>query len=259
MSVFDRGFMFGDGVYEVVPVRAGQPFHLEAHLVRLAASLEATHIRSTLAQDEWYTLITDALARSGEIHGQIYLQITRGVAEHRSHDVGDMTPTELMMVQPLPKNTMEPLTLAVCEDYRWLRGDIKSTSLIAATLLRIDARERGAMDALMHRDGVVTECTSSNIFAVFGDTAVTPPASQHILYGITRSAVLGLQGLTVALTERTLTLAELMEADEVFVTSSNQGVRPVASIDDHGFETTGRRTLEVSIALERLMTEGIQT
>ena len=111
----------------------------------------------------------------------------------------------------------------------------------------------------MHRDGVVTECTSSNIFAVFGDTAVTPPASQHILHGITRSAVLGLQGLTVALTERTLTLAELMEADEVFVTSSNQGVRPVASIDDHGFETTGRRTLEVSIALERLMTEGIQT
>lgn len=254
VSVFDRGFMFGDGVYEVIPVRAGQPFRLEAHLVRLAASLEATRIRSTLAQDAWHALIMDALARSGEIYGQIYVQITRGVAEHRSHDVEEMTPTELVVVQPSTPHTLEPLTLTVCEDYRWLRGDIKSTSLIAATLLRVQARERGTMDALMHRGGIVTECTSSNVFAVFGDTVVTPPANQHILHGITRSTVLGLRDLTVTLTERTLTLAELMSADEVFVTSSNQGVRPVASIDDRVFRTTAPRTLEISAALEGQMT-----
>ena len=87
-----------------------------------------------------------------------------------------MTPTELLMVQPVSTESLDPLTLSVCEDYRWLRGKIKSTSLIAATLLRIQAREQGAMDAVMHRDGVVTECTSSNIFAVFGDSVVTPPA-----------------------------------------------------------------------------------
>ncbi|MEM7363741.1 MAG: aminotransferase class IV [Pseudomonadota bacterium] len=253
VSIFDRGFMFGDGVYEVIPVRGGRPFHLEAHLVRLEASLKATRIKSTHSRDEWRALITDVLAKSEELHAQIYLQITRGVAPYRSHDVAAMTPTELLMVQPVSTEVLDPLSLSVCEDYRWLRGDIKSTSLIAATLLRIQAREQGAMDALMHRDGVVTECTSSNIFAVFGDSVVTPPADQQILHGITRSEVLQLRGLPVTMVERTLTLPELMTADEVFVTSSNQAVRPVESIDDQSFSTTGSFTAQIAAALEARM------
>ena len=100
MSIFDRGFMFGDGVYEVIPVRGGRPFHLEAHLFRLEESLKATRITPTHSRDEWRTLIIDILAKSEELNAQIYLQITRGVAPYRSHDVGLMTPTELLMVQP---------------------------------------------------------------------------------------------------------------------------------------------------------------
>ena len=253
MSIFDRGFMFGDGVYEVIPVRGGRPFHLEAHLYRLEESLKSTRITSTHSRDEWRTLIIDILAKSEELNAQIYLQITRGVAPHRSHDVGLITPTELLMVQPVSTESLDPLTLSVCEDYRWLRGKIKSTSLIAATLLRIQAREQGAMDAVMHRDGVVTECTSSNIFAVFGDSVVTPPADQQILHGITRSEVLQLPGLPVRMVERTLPLEELLTADEVFVTSSNQAVRPVVSIDELTFSTTGSCTAQIAAAFEALM------
>ncbi len=235
VSIFDRGFMFGDGVYEVIPVYHGKPFTLDRHLARLRGSLDEVKIRHPMTDAEFTSLATEAVERCGESPAVIYIQITRGVAPARSFEYPDVEPTVLVMAWPaaiLRRENVVPQDFVTMDDIRWSMGQIKSVSLIAAGMLKNEAMARGVNDAILLRNGHVTEATSSNVFAVIGGKIVTPPKSNFLLHGITRDLVVELcREAGMELEEREITLDELKSADEIMITSSSQEVWPVGSLD----------------------------
>ena len=236
MPVLDRGFMFGDGVYEVIPVYKGKPFELARHLVRLNNSLSEIRLPAPMTDDEWRTLIATGIEKSGESTASVYLQVTRGVAAKRDHRYPEtVQPTVLLIVSPselLERKKVEPLNMITLDDFRWSRGHIKTISLIAAGMLRNEAIAHDADDAILVKDGRVTEASASNLFIVSNGVLVTPPKSNHILHGITRDVIVELardNGIEVA--EREFTPDEMMAADEVMISSSTHEIWPVGSID----------------------------
>ncbi|MDP4912580.1 MAG: aminotransferase class IV [Pseudomonadales bacterium] len=235
VSVLDRGFMFGDGIYEVIPVYAGKVFTLHRHLLRLANSLAEIQLKNPLSMAAWTTLTEEAVTRSGETTAYVYIQVTRGLASKRDHAYPNVEPTVLVMVYHSPileRQEVRPYKMITLEDFRWSRGHIKSVSLMAAGMLKNAALSQGADDAILIRDGLVMEATASNIFIVKDAVIKTPPKSMHLLHGITRDVVVELalaNGL--ALQECAITAAELAAADEVMITSSGHEVWPVASVD----------------------------
>ena len=236
VSVLDRGFLFGDGVYEVVPVYGKNPFTLSRHLVRLNNSLDEIRLVNPLSTDQWTQLITEAIDRGGESNAALYLQITRGAGSKRDFVYPEVVqPTIFLMVSPAPaldRQNVVPHKMITLQDYRWSMGHIKTVSLIAAGLLKNEAISKGANDAILVRDGVITESTSSNVFIVVDGTLVTAPKSNLLLHGITRDVIIELarqNGLVVD--ERTFTPEELGKADEVFVSSSTQESWPVGSVN----------------------------
>ncbi len=237
VSVFDRGFMFGDSVYEVMAVYDGQVFTLNQHLDRLQRSLDAIRLSSPHTREEWQLLIEEAVTRGDENPAYLYLQVTRGFALPRNHVYpGPASPTVLITVMPAPileRTGIDPIKVVTREDFRWGRGDIKVTSLIANGLLRDEAMAAGYDDAILIRDGEVTEATAANVFIVSEGVIVTPPASNFLLQGITRDHVIALAGeADLPLAERAITEAELLGADEVWVTSTGQEVWPVGQVND---------------------------
>ena len=237
VSVFDRGFMFGDSVYEVMAVYDGQVFTLNQHLDRLQFSLDAIRLSSPHTREEWQLLIEQAVTRGDENPAYLYLQVTRGFALPRNHVYpGPASPTVLITVMPAPileRTGIDPIKVVTREDFRWGRGDIKVTSLIANGLLRDEAMAAGYDDAILIRDGEVTEATAANVFIVSEGVIVTPPASNFLLRGITRDHVIALAGeADLPLAERAITEAELLGADEVWVTSTGQEVWPVGQVND---------------------------
>jgi D-alanine transaminase len=228
VSVLDRGFMFGDGIYEVIPVYAGKVFTLPRHLVRLANSLVEIKLKNPMSTEAWTTLINEAVERSGETTAYVYIQVTRGLATKREHVYPNVAPTVLVMVYHSPileRQQITPYKMVTLEDFRWSRGHIKTISLIAAGMLKNEALAQGADDAILIRDGLVMEATASNIFIVKDGVIKTPPKSMHLLHGITRDVVVELalaNGLT--LQECAITAAELADADEVMITSSGHEV-----------------------------------
>ncbi|HIG41573.1 MAG: D-amino acid aminotransferase [bacterium] len=236
VSVLDRGFLFGDGVYEVIPVYKGRPFTLPRHLTRLNNSLAEIKLSNPLSDDDWSNLIEEAIRRSGETTAALYLQITRGADKTRVHVYPDaLTPTIFLMVSPAPvleRKAVPPYKVITLDDYRWSRGHIKTVSLIAACMLKNEAVAQGVDDAILIRDGVVTESTSSNVFVVLDGVIVTAPKSLHLLHGITRDLVVELaaeKGLPIE--ERTFTADELASASEVFITSSTHETWPVGVLN----------------------------
>ncbi|HKI73947.1 MAG TPA: aminotransferase class IV [Pseudomonadales bacterium] len=236
VSVLDRGFMFGDGIYEVIPVYSGRPFALARHLVRLNNSFNEIRLASPLSDAEWSSLMLEGVARSGESTASIYVQITRGVAPKRDFKYPEVpVPTVLMIVAPSPlleRTRIDPLDVVTLEDFRWARGHIKTTSLIAAGMLRNEAIARGADDAILIKNGKVTEATASNVLIARNGVLATPPRSNHVLHGITRDVVVALareHGL--AIEEREIDVAELETADEIMITSSTHEVWPVGSLN----------------------------
>lgn len=237
VSVFDRGFMFGDSVYEVMAVYDGQVFTLNQHLDRLRRSLDAIRLSSPHTREEWQLLIEEAVTRGDENPAYLYLQVTRGFALPRNHVYPrPASPTVLITVMPAPileRTGIDPIKVVTREDFRWGRGDIKVTSLIANGLLRDEAMAAGYDDAILIRDGEVTEATAANVFIVSEGVIVTPPASNFLLRGITRDHVIALAGeADLPLAERAITEAELLGADEVWVTSTGQEVWPVGQVND---------------------------
>ena len=234
ISVRDRGFLFGDGIYEVIPVYNRQAFTLARHLKRLATSLEEIKLENPLSTDAWDSLIAEAIEKSGETTASLYLQITRGADVKRIHIYPEkVVPTIFVMVSPLPATRdIYPYEVITLDDYRWSKGFIKTVSLIAACMLKNEAISRGANDAILLKGGMVTEATSSNVFMVLDGVIVTPPKSQHLLFGITRDVVIELaRGHKMPLQERDFTLVELMRASEIFVTSSTHEAWPVGKLN----------------------------
>ena len=237
VSVLDRGFIYGDGVYEYVPVINGKPYRLEGHLNRLNNSCNEIGLKNPYLHAEWATLIKQIVEKNG-VHDQaVYWQITRGVAKRdHSFPVG-VEPTVFMMSNPLPRLTQEQIDNGVpcytLPDTRWHRCHIKSISLLGNVLAKQYATEHGGAEAVMLRDGVLTEASSSNVFCVFGDTIVSAPKDHHILVGITLDAVSELaKKAGMKLEVRAVKEAEMWTADEMWLSSSSKGVLAITTLDD---------------------------
>jgi D-alanine transaminase len=236
VSVFDRGFVFGDGVYEVIPVFGGRLFRLPHHLARLEASLAAIRLRNPHTAEEWKTIFTRLMAEHGSSDQSIYLQITRGVAPRDHAFPPKVTPTVFAYAQPLKYPPAEQLAQGVAaittEDIRWQRCDIKAIALLANVLMRQKAIEQGAMEAILVRGGTVTEGAASNIFIVSNNCLITPPKGPYILPGITRDLIVEIaRANKIACEEKSFSLEALRSADEVWLTSSTKEILPITRVD----------------------------
>jgi D-alanine transaminase len=236
VSVLDRGFIFGDGVYEVVPVYSRVPFRLDEHLARLERSLAAVSIRNPYSRAQWRGFIAQLIARQAFEDQGVYFQVTRGVAKRDHAFPKNAEPTVFMMANPLvnpPREQVESGAPAVsAADYRWLRCDIKSISLIGNVLLRQLSAEVDAAETILFRDGKLTEASASNVFIVKSGIVAGPPKSSLILPGITYDVVVELaQAAAIPLELRDVTEAEVRGADEVWVTSSSKEILAIVRLD----------------------------
>jgi D-alanine transaminase len=236
VSVLDRGFIFGDGVYELVPVYSRVPFRLDEHLARLERSLGEAKIRNPYARSQWrahiYRLID---AQPFEDQG-IYFQVTRGAAKRDHALPKNVEPTVFMMSNPLvnpPRDQVEKGAAAVsAQDNRWLRCDIKSISLIGNCLLRQLSAETGAAETILFRDGRLTEASASNVFIVKRGVIQSPPKSNLILPGITYDVVAELASANdLPLEFKDIEEEEVRAADEIWVTSSSKEVLAIVELD----------------------------
>ena len=236
IPVLDRGFIFGDSVYEVIPVYSRHPFRLPEHLARLQRSLEAVRLEAPLAEPEWTRLVHQLIERNAPEDQAIYLQVTRGVAPRDHAFPADAAPTVFMMSNPLTtpsRKLVENGSRAItATDFRWLRCDIKVTSLLANCLLRQCSVDAGADEVVMFRDGYLTEGSSSNVFAVKGGLLLAPPKNHLVLPGITYDVVLELAAANkVPLEVREIAEDEVRGADELWLTSSSKEVLAITTLD----------------------------
>lgn len=236
ISAQDRGFLFGDGVYEVVPVYQGKPFLLAAHLKRLRNSLQAVGIVNPMAEIKWVQTIRDLVEQNGGGDLSVYIQVTRGVAPRDHAYPKKVSPTVFMMAQALSDGyesfRQQGLTAVTTEDFRWQKCEIKSVSLLANVMLKQMAVEQDADEMILLRDGSVSEGSSSNVFVVQSGEVLTPPLNGLLLAGCTRKLVIDLcrqNGIPVR--ETILNARSLQHADEIWITSSTRAVAPIVSID----------------------------
>ena len=237
VPVLDRGFIFGDGVYEVIPAYNGKLFRLDEHLQRLDDSLTATRITNPYSNTEWRTILETLLEKNGDGDQSVYLQVTRGIAV-RDHGFPEkITPTVFVMCNPLKPVDNQVREQGVCaitlEDTRWKHCNIKAITLLPNILLRQEAVDAGCAEAILIRDGLVTEGAASNVFVVHNGRITTPPKSRQLLPGITRDLVVELankHGLDCV--EEDIPVATLTQADEIWLTSSTREILPVTRLDD---------------------------
>jgi D-alanine transaminase len=236
ISVLDRGFIFGDGIYEVIPVYGGQLFRLTEHLNRLQKNLDLVKIDTKLSHAQWQQLLSQLVQQNGAGDLSVYIQITRGVAD-RDHGFPAQTDATLFAMtnalKGCPVEILQQGAAAITlDDIRWRYCHIKTTSLLANILLRQQAIEQQAIEAILIRDGLVTEGAASNLFVVYRDTILTPPKSHFLLPGITRDLILELaQSHQLSCKEENITEAILRSADEIWLSSSTKEIVPVTQLD----------------------------
>lgn len=257
VDIEDRGYQFGDGIYEVVRVYGGRLFTSEMHLKRLYSSAEklSLHIPYTMEQ---LTAQLEALVAANQLHtGIVYLQFTRGVAK-RKHHFPETSETTFVAYTSEVERPLEKMRKGVkavlAEDIRWLRCDIKSLNLLGNVLAKQKAAENGAYEAIQHRGETVTEGSSSNVFIVKDGVLLTHPATNLILNGITRQVVFGICGKEgIPFREEPFTVEDLCTADEVLITSTTSEVMPVVDIDGKPVAggTPGTVTLKLQHAFDR--------
>jgi D-alanine transaminase len=236
VPVLDRGFIFGDGVYELIPVYSRAPFRMDEHLARLEKSLGAVRIKNPYPREKWREIIVQLIAKQPWNDQGVYLQLTRGVAKRDHAFPAGVEPTVFMMCNPLvnpPKELVEKGAAGVSAvDYRWHRCDIKSISLIGNVLLRQVSADAGAVETILFRDGRLTEASASNVFVAKNGVLLSPPKSNLILPGITYDVVVEIaQATKIPLEFRDVTEAEVRAADEVWVTSSSKEILAIVTLD----------------------------
>ena len=235
VPVLDRGFIFADGVYEVIPVFSGKPFRLKEHFERLRNSLDGISLQLDYDGEKWQSL-TDQLLALNRVTGDasIYVQVTRGVAERNHFYQSDFTPTVFIYCKPSREMDLSRGVGAVLhKDIRWDYCHIKAVALLPNVMLKQYAREKDdSIEAILYRDGYITEGAASNVFIVAGNVISTPPKSNRLLPGITRDLVVELIGTsTYQCREVPVSKTELMQADEIWITSSSLGIAPVVRLD----------------------------
>ena len=236
IPVLDRGFIFGDGVYEVIPVYSRRPFRLPEHLLRLQHSLDGIRLRNPHTDSEWGGLLEQIIARNDSDDQYLYLHVTRGVARRDHAFPKGVSPTVFIMSNPLLPPPAELLTTGAtaitAEDNRWLRCDIKGISLLPNVLLRQMAIDVGAMETVLLRSGFMTEGAASNIFVVKKDLLLAPPKNHLMLPGITYDVVLELaKEHGIAHEVRAIAEHEVRTADELLLTSSTKEIMPITRLD----------------------------
>lgn len=236
VSVLDRGFVFGDGVYELVPVYSKKPFRLDEHLRRLQASLDGIRLVNPYAEDTWRKLIVRLIELQDFADQSVYIQITRGVAPRDHAFPGGVAPTVFMFAQPLVTASAAQKATGVCAvsavDNRWLRCDIKAIALLPNILLRQQAVDAGCAETIMLRDGFLTEGAASNVFVVKAGVLLAPPPSNLMLTGVTYDVVLELASVhRIAHRVRAISEAEVRGADELWMTSSTKEIMAIVKLD----------------------------
>lgn len=239
ISIFDRGFLMADGVYEVVSVLDGKLLDFDGHLVRLKRSLSELAMDNPLQDDDYLTAFRALVDKNAITDGMIYLQVTRGNPGDRdfAYPPAGTRPTVVMFTQSKPGLANAPAArtgwkVISVEDQRWARRDIKTVQLLFPSIAKMEAKARGVDDAWMVEDGKVTEGTSNNAYIVKNGTIVTRALSNDILHGITRAAVLRFATeAQMQVEERSFSIEEAQGADEAFITSASAFVMPVVEID----------------------------
>jgi len=238
VSVQDRGFLFGDGVYEVIPVYGGKLFRLEQHLKRLNNSLLAIRLDNPHTDQQWEKILQRLAAQHGETDQSLYLQVTRGSDKQRDHKFPEVvTPTVFAMSTTVETHSgthqdtgARAITL---EDTRWKYCNIKAITLLPNVLLRQQAIDAGAAEAILLRDGWATEGAASNLFIVHDDSLLTPPQGPRLLPGVTRDLILELADTNgIPYREADISETQLREADEIWLTSSTKEIMAVIGLDE---------------------------
>jgi D-alanine transaminase len=236
VSVLDRGFIFGDGIYEIIPVYARRPFRLEEHLRRLQHSLDGIRLQNPHTMAEWVQLIGKLVAAQKYGNQSIYMQITRGAAPRDHAFPKNVAPTVLLMANPLGEPHPELIENGVAaitgKDIRWGRCDLKTLNLLPNVLGRQAAVEHGCVETVMFREGVLTEGAASNIFVVKDGVILAPLKDHRVLPGITYDVVLELAAENDMKTNiRDIAEAEVREADELWLTSSSREIQAIVTLD----------------------------
>jgi D-alanine transaminase len=236
VPVLDRGFIFGDAVYEVIPVYARAPFRLEQHLARLEQSLAGLGIANPHTREAWRAILVELVARQPFDDQALYLQVTRGVAPRDPLFPAGVQPTVFAMANPLRAPAREHVEQGVAAitagDDRWLHCDLKTTALVANVLLRQRAAQAGAIEAILFRDGRLTEGSTSSVFVVRDGRLMTPPPSPLVLPGISAGVVAELaRAAGEPVLQREIERAEVFAADELWIASSSKEVLAVVSLD----------------------------
>lgn len=236
ISPFDRGFLFADGIYEVIPVHRGRQFRLREHLDRLDRSLSAIRLPNPHSHEEWAEILECVMVAAGGTEMLLYVQVTRGAEHGRNHLFpAIVAPTVFAFASPFPvpseqvlESGLAAVTLA---DIRWARCDVKSVALLANVLLRQEAADRGADEALLLRDGLLLEGSSSSVFLCTNGVLVTPPDDHRILAGTSRDAVIELARSWRTVSVQEIAASEIASCDELWIASAGRGVLPVTSVD----------------------------
>ncbi|MBM4191964.1 MAG: D-amino acid aminotransferase [Gammaproteobacteria bacterium] len=237
ISPLDRSFLFGDGIYEVIPVFAGRPFRFVEHFDRLSRSCKALRMKDPLGQNGWRAIVRGLMERNGGGDMYVYVQVSRGADTGRSHaPLPDVPPTVFGFAAPLPHPSVEQLarglSCVTAPDIRWGRCDIKSVALLGNVLQRQLGCDAGADETILLRDGWMMEATASTVHVVSNGIITTPPNSNDILPGITRSVVEELaQRLGIPCETRAVKESEMRQADEVWIASATRNVSAVTRID----------------------------
>jgi D-alanine transaminase len=240
VSVLDRGFIFGDGVYDVAPVYDLRFFRFDEHIARLTRSLAKLRIPNPYTRDEWLgharTLVKALADSSGARDQVVYIQVTRGVAPRDHVMPTGLTPTVFMMVNPMKHATLEQrhqgVSCVTARDFRWARGDIKSTSLLGNVLARQISADAGATETIMFREGFLTEAAASNVWVVHEGALLGSPKSEHVLEGIRYDLLKELcEDCGIAYNLRPIPESDVRSADEVLLSSATKEILPVTRID----------------------------
>jgi D-alanine transaminase len=239
VSVMDRGFLFGDGVYEVIPVYGGRLFRLTHHLKRLQNSLDGVRIANPLATEAWETMLNELVDRNGGGDQAVYLQVTRGVAARRDHAFPEnVSPTLFAMSTPMAasvdSDSVTGITAITLSDIRWKLCNIKAITLLPNVLLRQQAIDSDGAEAILIKDGFAIEGAASNIFIVSNGLLITPANGPALLPGITRDLIIELAAShAIPFREADITEEQLFSADEIWLTSSTREISPVTRLDDN--------------------------
>ena len=234
INVLDRGFTFGDGVYEVIPIFNRKIFRFSEHIMRLENSLREIYMSNPLKENEWRDIFNKLIDSLEQANQSIYLQITRGVSR-RDHDISIADkPTVFAMSRPLEANNFSSGIKAIThEDIRWQLCNIKATTLLPSILLRNKAKEQEARETILIRDKYVTEGAASNVFVCIDDKILTPARTGHVLSGITRDLIVEiLMHNDLPIVEGSISESKLLSAGEIWVTSSTWEIVPVVELDD---------------------------